>query len=58
MIDNDVQFEKNSIVFNYRIAIIIRNKNKILVQKDTRVTHLALPGGRCELGEPSSISIK
>ena len=24
MIDNDVQFEKNNIVFNYRIAIIIR----------------------------------
>ena len=54
MIDNDVQFEKNSIVFNYRVAIIIRKENKILVQKDTRVTHLALPGGRCGLGESSN----
>ena len=54
MVDNDIQFEKNGIVFNYRISIIIRKENKILVQKDTRVTHLALPGGRCELGESSS----
>ena len=54
MIDNDVQFEKNNIVFNYRIAIIIRKGNKILVQRDTRVDHLALPGGRCELGESSN----
>ena len=54
MIDNDVQFEKNNIVFNYRIAIIIRKENKILVQRDTRVDHLALPGGRCELGESSN----
>ncbi len=54
MIDNNVNFEKNGIVFNYRIAIIIRKDNKILVQKDTRVTHLALPGGRCELGESSN----
>ena len=54
MVDNDIQFEKNGMVFNYRISIIIRKENKILVQKDTRVTHLALPGGRCELGESSS----
>ena len=54
MENNDVQFEKNDKVFNYRVAIIIRNENKILVQKDNRAKHLTLPGGRCELGEPSS----
>ena len=51
--NNDVQFEKNNIVFNYRVAIVIRNGEKILVQKDDRTSHYTLPGGRCELGENS-----
>lgn len=33
--------------------IVIRNGNKILVQKDDRAKHLTLPGGRCSLGENS-----
>lgn len=53
MKNNDIYFEKNNIIFNYRVAIIIKNKDKILVQKDNRATHLTLPGGRCELGESS-----
>ena len=32
MVDNDIQFEKNGIVFNYRISIIIRKENKIIIQ--------------------------
>lgn len=51
--DNDIQFEKNNIVFNYRVAIVIKNKEKILVQKDDRVKHFTLPGGRCAVGESS-----
>lgn len=51
--NNDVQFEKNNIVFNYRVAIVIRNGKKILIQKDDRASHYTLPGGRCELGENS-----
>lgn len=51
--NNDITFEKNEITFNYRIAIIIKKENKILVQKDDRVKHLTLPGGRCMLGESS-----
>ncbi len=50
---NDVQFEKNDMIFNYRVAIIIKNDGKILVQKDDRASHYTLPGGRCELGENS-----
>ncbi len=51
--NNDVKFEKDNIVFNYRVAIVIRNNEKILVQKDDRASHYTLPGGRCELGENS-----
>lgn len=50
---NDIQFEKNDMIFNYRIAIIIKHEEKVLVQKDDRASHYTLPGGRCELGENS-----
>ena len=51
---NDIQFEKNDFVFNYRVAIVIKNDNKILIQRDTRAKHITLPGGRCELGESTA----
>ena len=52
--NNDITFERNENVFNYRVAIIIKNDNKVLIQKDTRAKHITLPGGRCELGESSA----
>lgn len=52
--NNDIQFEKNDYVFNYRVAIVIRKDNKILIQKDIRAKHITLPGGRCELGESTA----
>ena len=51
--NNDITYEKDGMVFNYRIAIIIKKENQILVQKDDRAKHLTLPGGRCSLGESS-----
>ncbi len=51
--NNDIRFEKNGVIFNNRVAIVIRNGKKILIQKDDRVSHYTLPGGRCELGENS-----
>lgn len=52
--NNDIKFEKDNITFNYRVAIVIKKENKILIQKDTRVSHITLPGGRCKLGESST----
>ena len=51
--NNDIKIENNNIIFNYNVAIVIRNNNKILIQKDTRAKHITLPGGRCVLGESS-----
>lgn len=51
--NKDIKIENDESVFNYRIAIVIKNNGKILVQKDDRVSHITLPGGRCELGETS-----
>ena len=51
--NNDVVIKTDKINFNYRIAIVIKNGNKVLLQKDDRTNHLTLPGGRCRLGESS-----
>jgi len=52
--NNDITFERDENVFNYRVAIVIKNNNRVLIQKDTRANHITLPGGRCELGESSA----
>ena len=49
----DVVIDNSDYYFNYRVAIVIRNHNKLLVQLDTRVNHITFPGGRCQLGESS-----
>ncbi|MBE6157034.1 MAG: NUDIX domain-containing protein [Firmicutes bacterium] len=49
----DIKIKSADIIFNYRVAIVIRNNNKILVQVDNQVNHITLPGGRCQLGETS-----
>lgn len=51
--NKDINFEKNGIIFNYRVAIIIKKDEKLLVQKNSKVNHYTLPGGRCELLENS-----
>ncbi len=49
----DIKMKIGDLFFNYRVAIIIRKDNQILVQKDKRVPYYALPGGRCKAGESS-----
>lgn len=51
--NNNVNFEKNNVVFNYRVGVLIRNNNKILVEKHKDFTYYLLPGGRCEFNETS-----
>lgn len=55
--NTDINFEKNRIVFNYRVAIVIKKDDKLLVQKNSRVNHYTLPGGRCELLESSQDTV-
>lgn len=51
--NKDINFEKNGIIFNYRVAVVIKKDGKLLVQKNNKVNHYTLPGGRCELLESS-----
>ena len=56
--NNNVHFEKNNYVFNYRVAAVIRKEDKILVQEQKQVSYFSLLGGRCEIGEDSIKAIK
>lgn len=49
--NNDITFEKDDYIFNYRVASVIRNNDKVLIQRNSKTKHITLPGGRCELGE-------
>ena len=49
----DINFKGNDITFNFRVAGLIRNGNKILVEKNNQVDYYGLIGGRCKLGESS-----
>lgn len=51
--NKDINFEKNGIIFNYRVAIVIKKDRKLLVQKNSKVNHYTLPGGRSKLLENS-----
>ena len=55
--DSDICFEKNNMVFNYRVAGVIKKNDKLLVQKSTKVKHATFLGGRCNLGEDSKKTI-
>ena len=56
--NNNVNFEKNNYVFNYRVAAVIKKEDKILVQEQKNVKYFSLPGGRCEMGEDSITTMK
>lgn len=44
--------------FNYRVACIIQNKDKILLHKNKEDIFYALPGGRVKIGENSISALK
>ncbi len=49
----DINFNINDEVFNYRVGIVIKKNNKILVQKDGSSDYYTFIGGRAKLGESS-----
>jgi len=55
---SDITFNSDDLIFNYRIAGVIRKGNKILVQQDNRSLHYTLPGGRCSFMEDSKLTLQ
>lgn len=54
----DINFKEEGYTFNFRVAALIRNGNKILVEQNKQVDYYGMPGGRCKLGEDSISAIK
>ena len=54
----DIHFEGEQYTFSVRVAALIRNEDKILVEQNTDVDYYGLIGGRCHLGEDSIEAIK
>lgn len=53
----DTTFYMETAVFNYRVAAIMIVDNHVLIHKQVKDKHWALPGGRVELLEDSQTSI-
>lgn len=51
---SDILFFREDYVFSYRVAGILLNDNKILLQKPTNDTGFAIPGGHVEFGETNA----
>ena len=54
----DVSVMIENIKFNYRVATIIRNGDKILLHKSKKDDFYAIPGGRIMVGEDSETALK
>lgn len=54
----DICFKGDNYTFNFRVAALIKNGNKILVEKNNAVDYYSLVGGRCKLGEDSITALK
>ena len=53
----DATFYLEGAVFNYRVAAVIEINGHVLIHKQVKDQHWALPGGRVELMEDSQTSI-
>lgn len=54
----DINFKEEGYTFNFRVACVIRNGSKILVEQNNEVNYYGLVGVRCKLGEDSISAIK
>lgn len=53
----DATFYMEKAVFNYRVAAVMVEDNHVLIHKQAKDEHWALPGGRVELLEDSQTSV-
>ena len=54
----DISVLIDEIKFNYRVAAVIRDNDRILLHKSKEDVFYAIPGGRIEIGEDSKTALK
>lgn len=55
--NRNVSFNLDGMRFNYRLAGVVVEDGYVLLHRFAHDDFWALPGGRCELGEPSKVGI-
>ena len=54
----DISLKVGEYMLNYRVAALIKNKNKILTHHTIGKDHFTLPGGRVKAGESSITALR
>lgn len=53
-----ITYERDGIRFTYRVAGICRHDDHVLLHRVDTQDFWSMPGGRCELGEPSDVTLR
>jgi ADP-ribose pyrophosphatase YjhB (NUDIX family) len=53
-----ISFEKDHVRFNYRVAGVAVRDRRVLLHRTEEEDFWSLPGGRCEMGEPSREALR
>jgi ADP-ribose pyrophosphatase YjhB (NUDIX family) len=53
-----ITYERDDIRFTYRVAGICRHDDHVLLHRLETQDFWSMPGGRCELGEPSDVTLR
>ena len=53
-----ITFHADDYTFTYRVAAVIVNAGRVLLQQFENVDWWCLPGGRVEMGEPSTVALQ
>jgi ADP-ribose pyrophosphatase YjhB (NUDIX family) len=53
-----ITYERDGVQFYYRVAGICRHDDHVLLHRMETQDFWSMPGGRCELGEPSDVTLR
>lgn len=53
-----ISFDRGGVRFNYRVAGVCIHDGHVLLHRADRDDYWALPGGRCEMDEPSPVTVR
>jgi ADP-ribose pyrophosphatase YjhB (NUDIX family) len=53
-----ITYERDGVRFSYRVAGICRHDADVLLHRVEAQDFWSMPGGRCELGEPSDVTLR
>ena len=52
----DLKFINDNVIFQCRVGVLLKEDNKILVERKVGINHVTLPGGKIQLNETSILA--